>query len=446
MRKFAKHLRRPAAGPLLAAAVAAATACVFAADGCRGDAAVVASFVGIIAIGAWGMVSDPRPLGLRQMFFLFITVFMGLAPLSQYLAGVTLWEPAPFTAAQYLRANALVALCCGAFALGCHLSARRFRPRPEPQDIPKVSAWRLMALSAAAVLVTVAYYRSCPGALVLRKDFELFILGESVPRILIINYVLRSVPMMCLLVALSGRGAARWQTAALAVLAVAAAMPTALPRQQVAALYIPAALLAVPWLRGDKRLTLCLFVALLLLFPAMTALRGSAVEGLHSVDFDSYMLLCRLVDRGYTTGGEQLLGTLLFFVPRALWAAKPVASGYWMCYAENYANDNLSMPLLGEGFLNFGWEGALGFALAAGLGAGWMDTRIAGMRAGGRAAALVVLGYAMFLLRGPLMSAFGMLCSTLAALAGAWVAGSPRSAKKGGSAPREIKKNVKNGG
>lgn len=419
MSRVAKLFRTHMSAVAVVATVVVATAGVFVADGCSGDAGVIASFLAIIAIGTAGIVADRQALSLRQLFYLFIIVFMGLAPLSQYLGDETVWEPAPFTPDQYLKANLLVALCCAAFECGRRLA--RSPKRKISAEPPAVSPARLIALSAAAAVGVAVYYRYNLCALVDRTIYEELMFSESVMGILAVNYVLRSVPMMCLIVALAGRGASMWQKVALAVIAVGAAMPTAMPRQQVAALYLPAMVLAVPWLRGPKRLTLCLLWALLLLFPVMTALRGGAVYFLHSADFDAYEIMCRAVDRGYITWGAQLLGVLLFFVPRALWAAKPVASGYWMCYAENYGNDNLSMPLIGEGYLNFGIAGALGFTLLAGWGARWCDQRWATARAPWQTAYLVLLAYVIFLQRGPLMSAYSMLCCTLLALALAWL-------------------------
>ena len=435
-------LSRHWASAAFIAAVAIATAAVFVVDGTAGHPAVVATFLCVIALCAAGVVTDPRPWGLSQMFYIFTLVFLGLAPLSQHLAGEGLWEPAPFTPAQCLRANALVILCCAAFFLGGLLVSKKRQPAHEkPADqrhagqrpetpAPPIRPIPLLILSAAATALTVWIFRDYLMALVYRFDFDIFTIGQPVIEFLAVNYILRSLPMMCLLVALAGSGASLWQKVALAALAVAAAMPTALPRQQVAALYLPALMLAAPWLRGDKRLSLCMFAAILVVFPAMTALRGHENTMFRNIDFDAYMLLCRVVDRGYVTYGWQLLGVLLFFVPRGLWAAKPVASGYYVSALEQYSYDNLSMPLLAEGYLNFGYAGALAFAFAAGAGARWCDSRQRTLSAPALTAYLLIVGYAIFLLRGPLMSAFGMLCCTLLALAIAWLPARTRTRLK----------------
>lgn len=65
--------------------------------------------------------------------------------------------------------------------------------------------------------------------------------------------------------------------------------------------------------------------------------------------------------------GYQLLGSILFFVPRSYWIDKPLSSG------EEVANflmnkyslwfNNLSQPLVGEGWINFGIIGVIFFAI-----------------------------------------------------------------------------------
>ena len=56
--------------------------------------------------------------------------------------------------------------------------------------------------------------------------------------------------------------------------------------------------------------------------------------------------------------GEQLLGSLLFFVPRSLWTDKPIKTGKLIGkhLMDNYNMefDNLSNPLLSEGLINLG--------------------------------------------------------------------------------------------
>ena len=64
---------------------------------------------------------------------------------------------------------------------------------------------------------------------------------------------------------------------------------------------------------------------------------------------------------------------MLFFVPRNYWLDKPVGSGYEMANHLNYTFNNISMPFLGEGYVNFGVFGVTIFAMMLGVFMGLVD-------------------------------------------------------------------------
>lgn len=65
--------------------------------------------------------------------------------------------------------------------------------------------------------------------------------------------------------------------------------------------------------------------------------------------------------------GYQLLGSILFFVPRSIWPTKPLSSGEevgWFLlndYSLHFVN--ISQPFIGEGWINFGFIGILIFPI-----------------------------------------------------------------------------------
>jgi hypothetical protein len=62
--------------------------------------------------------------------------------------------------------------------------------------------------------------------------------------------------------------------------------------------------------------------------------------------------------------GRQMSGVVGFFIPRSVWADKPIDTGSVLARYINYPNENLSAPLWGELFINYSWLGvALGFAV-----------------------------------------------------------------------------------
>lgn len=81
-----------------------------------------------------------------------------------------------------------------------------------------------------------------------------------------------------------------------------------------------------------------------------------------SPDFDAFQQLINTttaVENRGLTWGNQLLGALFFWVPRAVWHNKPVASGEYVVLDRNYSFVNLSCPLWAEIYLDFGIPGIL---------------------------------------------------------------------------------------
>jgi hypothetical protein len=88
-------------------------------------------------------------------------------------------------------------------------------------------------------------------------------------------------------------------------------------------------------------------------------------NNLSSGDFDAYeMHLNTLAYSEYhaPSYGEHLMGGLLFFVPRAVWKAKPRASNLQILTQSWVSFTNLSQPLPSEGIVNFGIAGLILYA------------------------------------------------------------------------------------
>jgi hypothetical protein len=79
--------------------------------------------------------------------------------------------------------------------------------------------------------------------------------------------------------------------------------------------------------------------------------------------FDAYENFVRAIEIDFITYGDQLQGALLFFVPRFLWKDKPIGSGAALAEKSNYNFGGISMPFIGEGYVNFGTIGSFLFML-----------------------------------------------------------------------------------
>lgn len=89
-----------------------------------------------------------------------------------------------------------------------------------------------------------------------------------------------------------------------------------------------------------------------------------------SKDYDAFQMSCYTmltVDSAGISWGSNILGAALFFVPRSWWPEKPPPTS-WVTYdmashSTELGTNNLSTPLMAEGYYAFGWIGALVISL-----------------------------------------------------------------------------------
>ncbi len=183
-------------------------------------------------------------------------------------------------------------------------------------------------------------------------------------------------------------------------------------------------------LRSINRRLLLLVGSMVLIFPAITVLTHSRRQFLHGVKFDAVVgtlkdhylsvnydawantyTIVEMVNRQGIGWGRQLLGDFLFFVPSSIWHTKPVATGVAignfliMHYSGWFTN--LSAPLVGEGYIDFGVAGVVLYGAALAILVAWLN-RLA--RDSGKWVSFPVAIYAslflMLALRGSLMIVF----------------------------------------
>ena len=108
--------------------------------------------------------------------------------------------------------------------------------------------------------------------------------------------------------------------------------------------------------------------------------------------------------------GEQILGALLFFMPRDIWADKPISSGQMLGeYLVLYYNlwfTNISFPLPAEGYVDFGILGLVFYAVILGYYSRRLDYFINYGNFVDRTSALYFTFYLLFVLRGAFLPAF----------------------------------------
>ena len=161
--------------------------------------------------------------------------------------------------------------------------------------------------------------------------------------------------------------------------------PTTLPRYKTAAIYGTIFLVLFPKAKKGTNFFWLFIFGMFFAFPMFNAFRHmisrDSMEAIFEdgflsvyadVDYDAYRMLgsaIRYCAENGCTFGRQLLGSLLFFVPRAIWSSKPGGSGAMLIRDEigSSVPSNVSCPFIAEGLVNFGIVGAIAFALILSL-------------------------------------------------------------------------------
>lgn len=158
--------------------------------------------------------------------------------------------------------------------------------------------------------------------------------------------------------------------------------------------------------------------------------------------FDGFEMIGHTINYVNSQGAEfglQLLGAVLFWVPRSFWPGKSIGSGDFIAYeylakTEIIEYANFSMPLLGEAYLNFGIPGVCLIMFIVGWFCGKEDGKFHTRRRFETNLVVkqrsepfwmwrygVLLGLFLFLSRGDMQSSFAFGTGILLALVCSWL-------------------------
>jgi len=162
----------------------------------------------------------------------------------------------------------------------------------------------------------------------------------------------------------------------LILLIICVCSPSGVSRFLVAALYMPLILLGL-MCRLKKKIVFShnfyafpslLLISLFVIFPLIEIFRNFSFEKFNNFSyfenqlggsFDAFQMFLRALDVGSVNYGYGFLGAFLFFIPRAIWHSKPVTSGLEISQLSSLRLENVSMPIIGELYLNFWYFGII---------------------------------------------------------------------------------------
>jgi hypothetical protein len=397
---------------------------------------VLGSFIAISLLSSWRLFSDARPYSLNKVWWLFTLIFLSIVPSMQLVTNLLPWERGDIGPMSMLWANGLLLLCLGVYEGVRVWASRNFVPQPEQAPAPvSVVLIRQFAHLAPAIMLTCGAALIIVGGfkgLFLRSHMESALLTYSTTFQLVFENVLRGTMLWCCIAAIVLYRQHRLGHTTLWLVLIPGLLfnfPSSLPSYLLLCIYLGWALAAgLPFSRGRHTFSLVMLVVFLVIAPIFSISQtpvGEVGDGLGKTggqmtlvhDFDTWSSLCRSMHytkQHGTTNGRQLIGVVLFFVPRHVWPSKPDGSGSFLFNELSSSYSILTCTYIAEGYINFGVAGSLVFAALISL----LIARYDGWywRRGGkvrftlpRLFYFVSFGLLFFVLRGDLMSSFAWL-------------------------------------
>jgi len=393
------------------------------------------------------MASSGSQCIVTATFWIFVYIFLAVAP---FLQIATQHFPWPGLYDDTLLVKSCVIIIAGliAFEIGHYLIPARkgfFIPKILNRPI-NASIIPILGITA---LASIPYFLSRSGGVemlfVPRSVKNQLLMSEiDLPTMMLLTHGF-STPIYVLAIAALVVWTARhtkgqrtaWLWKAMAITMLGAALvinnPISTARFKVGTILL-SILFVLPWQRWSSTAAISgTIFGLLVLFPLADLFRHtldanlsarleqtSAINELtDNGDYDAFQMVANAAKVMEQSGtdfqlGGQVSGALLFWVPRAIWPNKPIATGEWIAERQGYGYTNLSAPLWVELFIDGGW-----FLLMIGfMGYGYLVRVIDRWHAishnSGQVRIVSILipiyaGYQFFLLRGALMPAVAYL-------------------------------------
>lgn len=351
------------------------------------------AFVGfgvIITIATIGVILDSRIISVNKFQWYFQLVFFGMAPLCQYASGYYPWGH------RYSDNNMYIAQMCIILWDLIYLfsySRKRVLPATSMHLRKRVCAYvtcEKQLLSGSLMTMFVLSLASFVLLAQLIGMEGLFFRQENVLEIddSLVNFlthkILSALPcMICaLFITVNRKKTTFWRTIAVVVTGVitlCANFPTSTTRYWMGTIFIGLAYHVAFRRKNSRIFDYAVLFVLVVAFPFFQLFKwyslsevftkgfvyNGMIQSFNNVDFDAFSMLVRTIEYVQEEGleyGAQLLNIIFFWIPRSLWTEKPLVTGAVVAAAQNQTFTNVSMPLQGETYINFGIVGIVVFA------------------------------------------------------------------------------------
>lgn len=403
---------------------------------------LVNGFIFIVGIFS---AKNKHSISMELVYWIFMFFFMYFAPLIQYRLNIFPWNGA-ITKNEILYANLIILLFNLCFAIGSFLAqkikiigipnfgvSRWLSAEFELQNKSKI----IFTILVCLLTIYSLSQTGLQGIIASRADAtQAFYSGQNSSIELIVESVVPA--FITYIVADAAQGVANRKEKGIRFLLLFCCLlicffPTTIPRYKAATIYGVVFLTLFPWFSKGSRFFWIFITGLFFIFPLFKGFRyvisNESIQQIFNMgffesytegDYDAYRMLVssiRYVSVEGSTLGHQLLGVILFFVPRSVWLSKPIGSGATLITNEfgNNVFSNVSCPYIAEGFINFGIFGVILFAMLLGVFISKIDKKYwddceENKKRGLFSPYLFLVFMLFFVMRGDLLSGFAYAC------------------------------------
>lgn len=384
---------------------------------------VIITFLCIGLIVVFNIIRDTKPYSLNKIFWYFNFFFLFLSPLLQYIGGYYPWN---FYIENdvYLKCNCLILIWMILYTFGNVIldSKNKVKNKEKILNISNNEMLKSIIFSFIAflILVILVGFKN----LFLRENNTIDIGSDLINSI--VQKFLRSIPVfsLALYIILTKKRKCKKSNikfAILLILTIILNFPSSISRYWIGAVYLGLILTYFNKKMKNRTFDIIIIVTIAVIFPFFTLFKRNDIvtvfrsniflsieEIYYNVDFDAYSMFARIIMYTKAFGfeyGKQLLCSLFFFIPRAIWINKPFPTGVMVATKQRAFYTNLSSPLISEAYVDFGSIGVCLYAIIISIIISYLDN-IYWKREESNSVTLIeiiypfMLGFILFLQRG----------------------------------------------
>lgn len=389
----------------------------------------ISNFILLILISFFIVFGDRYNYSINKIFYLYSYFFLGIAPILQYSHNINFWTNKDILEKEYLKLNIILIISLMFYQILYYLFSKRKNSKLENYFLKnfslknkKIKKSLLIILPLLVLFLTLYRLNFNFSLLFFKTSLRSNLLSKySKINSLIYDNFIAIIPFICLVIFKILKIKNKIIEICLLIIFLLVNFPTALSRYAVARVYIPIILLYSKILRKYFMLNFTIIFGLLYLFPFLNQFRYfKSFESIKfNLDFrmfleghfDSYQNFLRVISENIITNGKQLLGVILFWIPRSIWKEKPIGSGALLADKADFIFSNIAMNYFGEGYINFGYIGIILFVIFIAYINARFDKLYWDCREKNYFVVfyLIMLSMEIFILRGDLISSFAYL-------------------------------------